>query len=438
MRDQETIVALSSGQKNAAIQVIRFSGDHVMHIINILCPSQMLKPRYAYHKSIYNPHGEMIDDAIIIYFPAPHSFTGEDILELHCHGSVAIFKKICRDFSYLCRLALPGEFSYRAFLHGKVTLHEAESINDLVHAETEMQRKYALHQAQGGFNQNFEQWRHKTLHILAHIEACLDFSDEELPDDVWQKSFQEIRHLKKELQEVSSNKMAERLKNGIHIAFIGCPNAGKSTLLNTLSKRDIAIVHDEAGTTRDTIEVAIEIGGYAVILHDCAGIRESEDYVEKKGIEKAHQKAQMADFCIFLYDGSNKEHDKEYLHRHIKKTKNDIAIVTKHDLHACEEHEDYLIVSASSGHNIDALQEIIIKKCESLTPSLHQLSFSYERQRETLKKAASYLADALDEELPELIAENLRYALQTLSNLTGHVHSEEILDVLFQDFCIGK
>ena len=382
----------------------------------------------------------IIDDALLLYFQAPHSYTGEDMLEIQCHGGHAIYEKIFYEVQELCRPSLPGEFTYRAMINGKLSLAEAQAVHDLVTAQTEEQRKYAINHKNGHFQQYYQQWRDTLLEALAFIEACLDFSDEELPQDTWQQALEKCEKLAHTLDIIANDRTAETLKNGVRIALIGHANVGKSTLLNHIMGRDISLVHDGAGTTRDVIEVEGVIFGYPVIFVDIAGFRHTDNIVERKGIEKALNQADIADIRLFMYDSTCLHEDKNSLTKWVTlDPQRDIEVATKADLINTPLQDAHIVdISCKTSYHLDILYSKITEKIRHNVPHSHHLSFAHQRQRDIIIKTSLYIRQALEQPVPELCVEYIRLAYQHISMLTGHVHHEEMLDTLFSHFCIGK
>jgi len=328
-----TIYALSSGPGTAGIAVIRVSGKNTVQVIKKLTGSQLPKPRVATLKK-FNKNGgkELIDEGVIIWFPAPNSYTGEDLAEFHVHGSRAVIKAMQSSIAKIknCRLAEPGEFTKRAFQNGRINLLKAESIADLISAETEIQRKQALKIMSGKSSDKFNSWREKLLKILSHVEAKIDFPEEDLPKNIIKKIQKTSNGILNEIKKtLNDQKVGERIREGFKIAIVGPPNSGKSSLLNYLSKRDAAIVSETAGTTRDIIETHLNLDGYPVIVSDTAGIRNSKNEIEKKGIKIALKRAQDADLKLVIITAKNVDFNSVLRELLIK---NAILVVNKSDL----------------------------------------------------------------------------------------------------------
>lgn len=462
MTGGETIFALSSARGKAGVAIVRVSGPAALKSLATLTglKSEPI-PRAALFRALIDPRdNSTIDRALVLPFKAPASFTGEDVVEYHLHGSTAVVGGLLSALSSIPghRMAEHGEFTRRAFENGKLDLTEAEAVADLINAETQMQRQQALLQMDGALSSLYEGWRHRLIRAMAYIEAVIDFPDEEVPDSETQKVLPEIIALTKEIEaHLNDNRRGERLRDGIHIAIVGAPNAGKSSLLNLLAKRDIAIVSPMAGTTRDVIEAHLDLGGYPVVLADTAGLRPEEiaedgghGSVESEGIRRALERAQNADVRLLVFDGTEKtlnEHTQNLI------DKNSLAVFTKSD--RCETDEakrlkdlikssviaqdDIVSISSTTGAGIDALLALLTEKIKSLyalsyeTPSLTRA-----RHRDALQECASCLHKAQKALQPELMAEDIRLAARGLGRITGRVDVEDLLDVIFRDFCIGK
>ena len=312
---KNTIYALSTVFGKSGVAVIRISGNEVLSIISKITSINVnsIKPRYAYFTDIINPTTkEILDKSLVLYFKAPHSFTGEDILEIQCHGSKAVLNSVLNVLSSLegVRLAEPGEFSKRAFYNNKMDLTEAEGLADLIDAETSEQQKYAIRQLSGNLKNLYSSWRQDLVKTLSYLEAFIDFPEEDIPEELYNDILNTVFKVKENITlHLNGNNVNERLKNGFNIVITGATNAGKSSLINTLTKRNAVIVSDIAGTTRDAIDINLDIKGYPVVITDTAGIRETDNPIEKQGIEIAKEKIETADIIINLYDATNSTHD---------------------------------------------------------------------------------------------------------------------------------
>lgn len=430
----ETIFALASGSVRAAIAVVRVSGPQALACFRALSWKTDIPPRQVQIHDLSDPEtGKAIDRAITLYFKAPVSYTGEDLVEFQLHGGRAVVDGLLQALGKIpgCRMAEPGEFSKRAFENGKMDLTEAEAVADLIDAETEAQRLQALDQLGGALAQLYEGWAESLSGILAHQEADIEFPEEDLPKGLGATLRPGIEHLRKELRaHLDDGRRGERLRDGLLIAILGAPNAGKSSLLNALSRRDAAIVSEEAGTTRDIIEVHLDLGGYPVILADTAGLRTTDNKIEAEGIRRAERLAEKADLKLALFD-AGKEQDAETLKQVDDRT---LTIFTKADL----SRGAGLSVSAATGEGLDLLLKLLTDKISEIFKTRAGPVPTRARHRAALEEAAAALERCLQADLPELAAEDLRLGLRALGRITGRVHVEDILDKIFRDFCIGK
>lgn len=439
--NKDTIYALSTAQAKAGIAVIRVSGESALTTQKLFL-TKITKARFAYYTRLQTSAGELIDNVLILYFKAPHSFTGEDVVEIHTHGSRAVVNMLLEELSSFSnfRLATPGEFSFRAFQNGKMDLTQTEGLADLIDAETKAQLNQALRQYNGQTKERISLWREELVRIMSLIEAYIDFPDEDLPNDLIDNIYEDTNRLKLELiNNLSDNHMGERVRDGLNIAIIGEPNVGKSSLLNLLAKREIAIVSEVAGTTRDSLEVHLDISGYPVTLHDTAGLRETSDIVERKGVQIAENKAANADLKLIIVD-STKKLIPAYISQYIDN--NSIIIANKMDLvdtplHYSQEHEQ-INISVKSENNIERLVKRIDKFTQKFFSNYENSIIFRQRHREALEKCLEALDKfSLDKEI-ELAAEDLRVAAGYLSRITGEINVESVLDKIFSSFCIGK
>ena len=428
-----------------SIYVIRISGDESLKCLNALGVKKTLTPQKATLCKLKDINNEILDEALVIYFKAPHSFTGEDVIEINLHCSNYIISKVFSILSSVenVRMAERGEFSKRAFLNNKIDLMQAESIVDLINAETEMQHRLAINQLQGKNSNFYNTLRQKIVEILALLEAFIDFPEEDIPQDMQDEILAKISNIKAEIQQnLNDNNVGEKIRDGFHISIIGEPNAGKSTLLNYLSKRDIAIVSDIAGTTRDIIEVSLNINGIPVILYDTAGIRETEDIIEKEGVKRAIKNANTADIKILVIDSNNLKIDKNILDLIDKNT---IILLNKIDLLNNKNIDknifkdaEILEISLKDKINLDKFLDILKNKLESIVSPNINTTITNERYRNELEKALEYL-EFFNFDLPiEINTENIRMSADCIGRITGKINSNEILDNIFSKFCIGK
>lgn len=443
----DTIYALSTSPGRSGIAVVRVSGPQALESYGLLT-GKRAEQRHALLSlvTIINPvRKTVIDHALGVYFKAPLSFTGEDTVEYQVHGGPAVIAELMSVLSWQPghRLAAPGEFTRRAFENGKMDLTEAEAIADLVHAETQMQKAQALAQMNGVLSKIYDAWRERLMKMLAYAEAEIEFPDEDLPKDILAELTPGITNLQKELAaHLDDNRRGERLRDGIQVAVIGAPNAGKSSLVNMLAKRDVAIVSDIAGTTRDVIEVHLDLGGYPVILADTAGLRpdqignQGQDSIESEGIRRALKRAQDADIRLLLFDATQDSYDE---HTMALIDENSLIVLNKIDAGQFDEREhDAVQISVHTGDGIATLVDALQKKIESIVGSRETPSLTRARHREALEECRASVTRALQASLPELLAEDLRLASRALGRITGKVDVEDLLDVIFRDFCIGK
>jgi len=382
--------------------------------------------------------GERLDDGLVLWFPAPHSATGEDVAEFHVHSSRAVLAALMQVLRRLgLRLAEPGEFTRRAFLNGKLDFLQAEAIADLAAAETEAQRRQALRQLKGELGALYRGWSERLTRILAHLEAVIDFPDEELPSEIEDRILGETELLTTEIERhLSDGHRGERLRDGIMVAIIGPPNAGKSTLLNRIARRDAVITSPVAGTTRDIVEVAVDLEGYPVVLADTAGLRDSDDVVEQEGLRRALRRAEEAEIRLFVFDARCPD---QVLSAAAWPGPDTILVANKIDLVAArgDPPNAALPISALTGQGVDGLLAALGQRVAQ-TYQIEAPVLTRARHREALEDAAASLQRSLSAPLPELRAEDLRLALRSFGRITGMVDVEDLLDVIFRDFCIGK
>jgi tRNA modification GTPase len=442
-----SIYALSTGPGVSGIAVVRLSGKETSKVIKLITGRELPAPRMATLRKFNKINtSELIDEGIILWFPGPESYTGEDMAEFHVHGSRAVIEALHTSISKVenCRLAEPGEFTKLAFQNGKINLLKAESIADLISAETEIQRQQAIKIMRGKSADKFNELREKLLKILSHVEAKIDFPDDDLPEDI-------LKNIKKNSNEVyldikkilEDQRVGERIREGFKIAIIGPANAGKSSLLNHLSNRDVAIVSEIAGTTRDVIEVYLNIDGYPVIVSDTAGIRESKNEIEKKGIKLALNKAEDADLKLIVIDA--KIVDFKGVLRDLMDD-NAILVVNKSDLlnkdlNSEIKNFNHILISVKDNLNIDSLILKIKNKLKNKFITNDDILITRARHRHHLEQSLIYLKNFEEKNEAEdfdKAAEDLRLATRHLGKIVGKVDVEEILSSIFSDFCIGK
>ena len=442
-----TIYALSSGPGVSGIAVIRISGLGTKDIVKLIINSELPKPREATVKKFNKiSNSELIDEGILIWFPGPKSYTGEDMAEIHVHGSIAVVKSILDQLSKIddCRLAEPGEFTKIAFQNGKINLLKAESISDLISAETEIQRQQAVKIMSGRSSEKFSAFREKLLKILSNVEAKIDFPEDDLPEDVIENIKKDSEKVRIEIEKIlDDQKVGERIREGFKIAIIGPANAGKSSLLNHLSNRDVAIVSEVAGTTRDVIEAHLNLDGYPVVISDTAGIRESQDEIEKKGIRLALKRAEDADLNIIVIEPKSVDFT-GFLNDLV--SEKSIIVINKIDLgykNINQQIEKFnpIFLSIKNETNLDKLIKRIKDKLKNKFVSSNEILITRERHRQSLKACIQNLKNFEEKNSQEdfdKAAEDLRLATRHLGMIVGKVDVEEILGSIFSDFCIGK
>lgn len=441
-----TIFALATAPGRAGIAVLRLSGPESRAALQAVAGT-VPPPRRAVRARFRDPaSGEAIDDGLALFFPGPRSVTGEDAAELHIHGSRAVAAALLEALGRLpgLRLAVPGEFTRRAFEHGKLDLTAAEGLADLVAAETAAQRRQALRQLAGELGRVYEGWRERLLRSLAHVEAEIDFPEEGLPEELWQGVRAAAGQLRDEIaRHLADGHRGERLRDGVAVAILGPPNAGKSSLMNALARREVAITAASAGTTRDVIEVALDLEGYPVLLADTAGLRASGDEVEAEGVRRARARGAAADLRLIVLDATRPE-EAAAVAGLVDETA--LVVANKIDL-----------APASAAAWADALGagpalRLSVRTGEGMVTLLARLGaevarrfepggaplITRARHREALEEAVDALDRFAAAALPELAAEDLRAAAQALGRITGRVDVEAVLDIIFRDFCLGK
>jgi tRNA modification GTPase len=436
---EQTIFALSSGRLPSAIAVVRVSGPQAGAALFLLA-GKTPAPRIATRVLLRDTSQQPIDDAVVLWFPGPASATGEDVAEFHVHGGRAVLAALFASLSALkdVRAAEPGEFTRRAFENGKLDLTEAEALDDLIHADTDRQRRQALRQLKGLLGDKARDWRARIIEASALIEAGIDFSDEgDVPAELIAPAMEKVKALKVEIEDVlAAQGKSERMRDGLVVAIAGPPNVGKSTLINQLARREVAIVSPYAGTTRDVIEVQLDLDGYPVTVIDTAGVRETDDPVEQEGVRRARARAAEADLVLWMIDAQHQANPREGAAPvWTVRNKIDLGGAIGGEPRGAE-----LEIAASRGDGIPELITGLIAFAQDYFGSGEAGLIGRERQRKLLRDAASMLQRSIEVvgKGEEFAAEELRAAAQSLGRLLGRVDVEDILDSIFKDFCIGK
>jgi tRNA modification GTPase len=438
-----TIYALATPAGKSGVAVIRLSGPQATTALEQLTGRTHPAPNSFYFSSFYRPQTrELIDRGLALYFKAPQSFTGEDVVELHTHGSLAVIREMLETLSHIqgLRPAEAGEFTRRAFTHGKMDLTEAEGLADLIEASTSKQKSQAMRQMEGHLSRYYGELRQRMLLALAHMEAYIDFPDEEIPESVLHGLTAEVDELKATIESaLRDDRRGQALREGLHIVILGAPNAGKSSLLNTLAQRDAAIVSQQAGTTRDVIEVHLDIAGFPVILTDTAGLRESDNDIEAEGIRRAMARAQEADIKLVIFDASLlPQRDKASLALIDERS---VIVYNKSD----KASGDYPLgegrlcaISTANGQGIDVLLAILTEMTTQFFAHSNAPMITRDRHKALLSAAYRHLS-RFDIHAPlELTCEELRQSALCLGKITGKIEVDDVLDVVFRQFCIGK
>jgi tRNA modification GTPase len=439
----DTIYALATPAGRSGVAVVRISGPDAPAALAALTVRELPAPRVAALRRLIGEDDEPIDDALVLWFPAPHSFTGEDVAELHLHGGPAVIAATLAALGARqgLRLAEPGEFTRRAFDSDKLDLAQVEGLADLIAAETEMQRRQALRQSRGQLGAWLEEERAGLLRTLARLEAFIDFPDEDLPEQLYSLINAEIRDLADVLAAASRDRSGERLRDGLEIAILGAPNVGKSSILNMLARREAAIVSSIAGTTRDVIEVRMDISGFPVTLADTAGLRATADEIEAEGVRRALARAEQADLRLLVFDGGAWPAVDPETAKLIDE--NALCVVNKADLLKGPEPiaiagRAALKVSCRTGLGLDSLVAELGDRAVETMGHGSAAVVTRARHRQAMEEAKAALDRALAARQPELKAEDLRLAARAIGRIAGRVDVEEVLDLIFKEFCIGK
>ena len=446
MRFDDTIFALASAPGKSAVALVRVSGRAAGAAVRRLTDAPLPPPRRAELRRLADPGtGEEIDRALVLWFPGPASYTGEDVAELHVHGGRAVIAALFSAMAAMQELrpAEAGEFSRRAFEYGKLDLTAAEGIADLVDAETEIQRRQALRQSDGALGAIYEDWRSRLLRMRALIEAAIDFSDQELPDGVLDPVAPEIGAVIGEISaHLHDDGWGERLREGVQVAILGPVNSGKSSLLNCLAGRDAAIVSTEEGTTRDIIEVRLDLGGWPLTVADTAGLRVATSDVEAEGVRRARARAAEADLKIIMLDGANwpngSAETEEFADSSALAVLNKCDLLSDKTVDVCVGGKSALKISCKTGEGLDFLLERIKEFLEARYLPSDSPVLTRARHRHALEKCLESLQRYDIDAGQELAAEELRLAADSLGRITGRIDIEQVLDIIFKDFCIGK
>ena len=437
----KTVYALASGKGIAGVSIIRVSGERARYASHVLTGLKCI-PRKVHLADIRKADtGDLIDRGLVIWFPQPESFTGEDVVEFHVHGSPAIIQAMFKELAGIPETeeAGPGVFTRRAFLNGKMDLAQIEALSDLLNAESEYQRQQAIKHYSGYGSRNFKKWREDLKECLACLEVCIDFSEEDIDEDLEQNIQNKVENVIAEMENsISAAVNGERLRNGFRIVLAGNVNVGKSTLINTLANRDIAIVSRHPGTTRDLLEVHLDLKGIPVILTDTAGLRETDEAIESEGIHRAVEMIEQADIVLEIKDGFSSVTKKEYAK--VLKKKGAVTVWNKIDLNSVAEFEKGLKISAKTGQGLEELLDFLHEKLKNEAGRGLDAIVHRERHKQAMKDCVQELLNFKrhGEEQLDLKAESLRQAIYHIGKIVGDVGVEEILDMIFSEFCIGK
>lgn len=446
--DNKTIYALSTVFGKSGVGIIRISGNKAFEVISQMTDLDVAKiaGRKMYLTKFYNPVSrETLDNSLLVAFKSPASFTGENTVEINCHGSKAVIRSFLEALSLLpdFRLAEPGEFSRRSFYNGKMDLTEADGLADLIDAETALQQKVALQQMGGTLFDLYNDWRTRLVNVLSYIEAYIDFPDEDIPQDTVQKIENGVFKISEEIKNhLQQNNVEERLRDGFRVVIAGPANAGKSSLINAVVKRNVAIVSDIAGTTRDAIEAYVDLNGFPVIFTDTAGLRESADKIEQIGIKLAKDKIAEADFCLFMFDAE--KDTPEIFAEYINSINVPYVLVAnKMDKISADQQRKLqkkgcILISAKENQNVNVITDKIYETFQNMYEKSSAQLITRQRYKESLSECLENLSRFNLQKEIELSAEDIRLACRAIGKITGQVEVDEILDKIFSSFCIGK
>ena len=446
--DNKTIYALSTVFGKSGVGIIRISGNKAFEVISQMTDLDVAKiaGRKMYLTKFYNPVSrETLDNSLLVAFKSPASFTGENTIEINCHGSKAVIRSFLEALSLLpdFRLAEPGEFSRRSFYNGKMDLTEADGLADLIDAETALQQKVALQQMGGTLFDLYNDWRTRLVNVLSYIEAYIDFPDEDIPQDTVQKIENGVFKISEEIKNhLQQNNVEERLRDGFRVVIAGPANAGKSSLINAVVKRNVAIVSDIAGTTRDAIEAYVDLNGFPVIFTDTAGLRESADKIEQIGIKLAKDKIAEADFCLFMFDAE--KDTPEIFAEYINSINVPYVLVAnKMDKISADQQRKLqkkgcILISAKENQNVNVIIDKIYETFQNMYVKSSAQLITRQRYKESLSECLENLSRFNLQKEIELSSEDIRLACRAIGKITGQVEVDEILDKIFSSFCIGK
>lgn len=434
MNNNDTIFALSSGHGKSGVAVIRISGDNLRDLFARLLGRGNFDARRTYFANLTDNAGDLIDQTILVFFAAPHSFTGTDVIEIYSHGAPAVINKI---FDFLsttgARMATRGEFSRRAFLNGKMDLADIDGLAALLDAQTERQRRAALQSMTGRDSRIYDTWRSQMVEIAAYAAAILDYADDELPTNIGEKIRNKTQNLYNEIDNAISRYAASRaIRSGFNIALVGATNAGKSSLFNRLVGENRAIVSDIPGTTRDVVSCTLDIDGYMVNISDTAGLRNTDDAIEQIGIQRTNDEIKNADLVLHVIDGQSSDFK-------VKNSNNEITVVNKSDLCDCKNKSDAIYVSAKTGDGIDNLMIAIRKKIDELVGNSESQITVNARTRTLMMDAQNELRDAITAgDNYDIFSEHVRRAADAIGKILGTISAADVMDATFSQLCLGK
>lgn len=434
MNNNDTIFALSSGHGKSGVAVIRISGDNLRDLFARLLGRGNFDARRTYFANLTDNAGDLIDQTILVFFAAPHSFTGTDVIEIYSHGAPAVTNKI---FDFLtetgARMATRGEFSRRAFLNGKMDLADIDGLAALLDAQTERQRRAALQSMTGRDSRIYDTWRAQMVEIAAYAAAILDYADDELPTNIGEKIREKTQNLYNEIDSAISRYAASRaIRSGFNIALVGATNAGKSSLFNRLVGENRAIVSDTPGTTRDVVSCTLDIDGYMVNISDTAGLRDTDDAIEQIGIQRTNDEIKNADLILHVIDGQGSDFK-------VQNSNNEITVVNKSDLCDCKNKSDAIYVSAKTGDGIDNLMIAIRRRITELVGTSESQLTVNARTRALLTDARTELHDAIAAgDNYDIFSEHVRRAADAIGKILGTISATDVMDATFSQLCLGK